>query len=558
MARSTATAKIEVSLRQRLVAKAECSSLRRLVRHCFQVRLAVLLSMAVSCRVIPNHHAGEDATRFDLRAQDPACFSTKGSYCDCGPSCSWREGDGLSCQEPESIEHNLFQSVVYPFLLTPLTRWDAARFLRLAHRPQLWLPQTNGQLSDTDLFQESERAHVFMPLFPSAVQRTASVLMLLPKWSLPSTCEQVMVLAAWFLNTLCCLLSAVSLYFLTENILRRQGVADLERGRLSRLAMLVFIYNPATVFFGTAYSEAMFSTFVFAGCCLHTQGHDWIASVFWAAGSGTRSNGILYVGYILLFGLGRFLRPQSLLERLQVTGKILLQAFLPCAVLIRHNRVGIAHHCDSEALDQPAWCALVDRASLFPRFNLYSYTQRQYWNVGIFKYYEVKQVPNFLLAAPILLVSSAAVMTWIRCQWTQLPEATVTRNTLIHVAKWASIRLQQFSGHLNGQGYPKKHDNREKTLVGEMALEAGPLMLGHYAVLAATIILGLTVAHVQISTRMICSTCPALYWFLATKVGFEEKRISPKVFVLGDAICWYCLSYTVLGIIMHSTWLPWT
>ena len=190
------------------------SSLLGLLGTAVVIRVVVLIAMATSCYFIPNHFPGEDVLTFPLRFQHPRetvttgsnasatasssatentiCFARQGSYCDCGSDCSWDDGDGSQCVEvTERPVKNVWQSHVYPFLLEPLTRWDAARFLRLAHQPQLYQPgmsvcrsedkddedcRDDKDGNDThpatscgtrNPYLQAEQAHVFSQPFPS-------------------------------------------------------------------------------------------------------------------------------------------------------------------------------------------------------------------------------------------------------------------------------------------------------------------------------------------------------------------------------------------------------
>jgi len=46
--------------------------------------------------------------------------------------------------------------------------------------------------------------------------------------------------------------------------------------------------------------------------------------------------------------------------------------------------------------------------------DVYGHVQRVYWNVGLFRYYELKQLPNFALAGPVLLLAAYTVYRTVR------------------------------------------------------------------------------------------------------------------------------------------------
>lgn len=57
-----------------------------------------------------------------------------------------------------------------------------------------------------------------------------------------------------------------------------------------------------------------------------------------------------------------------------------------------------------------AWCRR-------PVPNLYSHIQSAYWGVGFLRYWQWKQLPNFLLAAPALLLTACGAGRYLMGSW---------------------------------------------------------------------------------------------------------------------------------------------
>jgi phosphatidylinositol glycan class V len=520
---------------------------RCLFLRAFQVRLCMLFAMAVINAIVPTlNDPGDDVVRFNLRAGD-VCYNLKGSFCDCRWSCSWSETDLLDCAKTTSSSstHNFLHNQLYPFLLAPLTRWDAARFLRLAHLPQLRVPNYDAV---DDPFRESEQAHAFLDMFPAFIRVATIIIEKLPAAVVPSTCEQSLALAAWLINTASFCISTVVLFRLTCTLLRQDGGGGKGKSTFKYIKVfatrvsVLFTINPANVFFGTAYSESLFCTFVFCGCLAFSLDNVWVAVIAYIFATWTRSNGCLYFGLILLFEMGQAIRLRSVFG---LTRAICCTLVLFAVTMGRYNVQAFRLHCeqDDPLTVIPSWCTVPGA-----RYNVYSLIQRKHWNVGLFRYYVLKQIPNFCLAAPVLVLSSLACVAWIQNSF------IAYRKTVKH-EDWQG--LVSFVRICIGWGFNALRlfeSGRDNSHICHMnihdVLIHSPKTLGYFAVLTAATLLCVFVAHIQISTRLIFSLSPAIYWYMTSLV-----LSSP---ITGTLVLGYCLLFTFLGIVLHSTWLPWT
>jgi phosphatidylinositol glycan class V len=388
-------------------------------------------------------------------------------------------------------------------------------------------------------------------------------------------------------------------------------------------AARLFCVNPAGVFFTAAYSESLFAMLTFVGhavvarryyyaysyqCEMTNANREqqrvrkhlsrqynwtsyyWAQSMMlWMLASYTRSNGTFMSIWWMLIGLSkccfciRHARSKGIDNIVKVVFSLSFHFALACCVtypVLYHDRRGYNFHCVGQMIHQstiPAWCEGDD--STKSRFSLYAYVQRKYWNVGLFRYYEMKQIPNFILALPVLAISYAAVFTWISHSWARHGVAShastndkrintsfcaVARN----VFSWAFVTLDAscedeflLGSDTNASSSSSSSDETRALL--------GPKLLSHYAILAGFALVGSFLAHVQVSTRLIFSSCPAIYWFLSDLllVHYDNKKpvnirkgsfrytgaISPPLLIY-----LYFALYNILGVIMHVNWLPWT
>jgi GPI mannosyltransferase 2 len=561
-------------------------------------RIFYLIVMMLSCHFIPDHNPGDDVLRFDLRLNtnnnndnnnnipQTSCFCLAGQSCDLT---TWSGLNATVTTVPTKLPNTNVTCVipsaninstndVWSFMLQPFIKWDAARFLHLALNPRMRDPQYNV-VDNNNVYVVSEQAHAFLPMFPWILRHTALILhQLVPTVLLPPTYEALLVWSGILFNNLVCLtISTLALYDLTLNILGGHDGMSIISGRQHDVAAsvcLVFaIFNPAIVFFATNYSESLFAMMTFMGhaCMQHKKrSPDWIRSsswwsmgiLFWMIGSYTRSNGTIHSLALLQDGLAvvcHNYKKLHLSDRNSVSSishfpscalppilSSLIGALLVASPVRYHDWKGYQRHCIETGLQRPAWCLEKDTTVLGPTFSLYRYVQEKHWNVGLFRYYQWKQIPNFILAAPILVLSLGGAIAWIHWSLvTDFGKGKIPFNSLQMICwEWP---IQALSDSL---GLAKATRTGCSKRMTDYLLK-NPRLLGQYAILAILSLVGLLIAHVQISTRLICSSSPAAIWFLTfCLLGGKFRN--------GQIIGHYVMLYMILGAILHVNFLPWT
>lgn len=269
----------------------------------------------------------------------------------------------------------------------------------------------------------------------------------------------------------CNVLCALQMYRLSKLTLMSDAV--------SIVSTLLFVINPASVFFASLYSESLYCLLFITALIYVQQGSFWRANLFLFLTVFCRSNGLVNVGFtcfphfitfsnivVSVWATYRSNRGQSPLStkliiaalyRVMVISFIIIYVgspyvvyqryagYLFCSTVPKPSYLSfMTPEASSQELDDyalelgvhtphsvntsklPDWCVGVPWSS-------YTLLQKQFWNVGSLKYYEWKQLPNFLLASPVILIA---------CKTAQLFEQTA-RLTMISFGVIAEHRRTQ-------------------------------------------------------------------------------------------------------------------
>lgn len=378
-------------------------------------------------------------------------------------------------------------------LLGGFRRWDAHHYLHIAQYDYTF-----------------EHSLAFYPLFPFLINiLTTPATHLLPLLSF----RELALVIAIVLNIFFFVQAAHTLYSLTVHHIKHHAA----------IAVLLFCLNPASIFFTAPYTESLFSWLSFSVMLCASQRRFGAALWPLCASIACRSNGFINLGFVLFFGgmdwlaeLYRTLKEKEfrwkqhtvVLKMIGAIGTALFTFFLiqyyqyyKFCVQIQPNIPGfLKEHAIAKGYVVPGgnlseWCGWTVPIA-------YSYVQNHYWNVGFLQYYEWKQVPNFLLASPMVIVM------------------------MLHLLYWPNWKTSF-------------------------------VFMAHATFLLIVCVLCI---NVQVTTRLMASASPVLYWIFSTETSSEIKTIHdipmckwPVKLVL----LWFA-SYIIIGTTLFCNFLPWT
>ena len=267
--------------------------------------------------------------------------------------------------------------IVTETLLGGFDNWDSEYYIYIAQHGYTFL-----------------QSMAFFPLYPLLMWLVGRVALFPLSYLLAE--RSVFLIAGSLVNMAVFPLAAVALYLLTRLLSDSQ--------RFSIVTVLLFCINPASVFMSAVYTEALFAFFTFAGLCLLTHNHCWSASFLFSLASATRSNGIVLAGFVGYSHIYQIITSRTSVLQFSMI-YLVLSCVLQCTLVVLpfllfqlYSYWTFCHIPASSGQEVYEWCNWKLPLA-------YSYIQQHYWDAGFLQYFQMKQIPNFLLALPAVALA---------------------------------------------------------------------------------------------------------------------------------------------------------
>lgn len=266
------------------------------------------------------------------------------------------------------------------------------------------------------------------------------------------------------------------------------------------------------------------------------------SSICFMFASLTRSNGSVNCGFIIYYFISHlakryFTTTVSLFFMFRVSLWALFLNILIFSPIFMFNVYGYFHFCFYPAKETsidnvtcfiaPSWCSA-------PVPSIYNHVQAHHWGLGLFAYYKFAKIPNFFLASPVVTLSFYSLYLYFIQQ----------RRNIFHLGLLSD----------------------EKRIISKFEFASRNIFpfLFHLLFL---VVFALMYMHIEVSTRLIFSSTPVLYWSVASfitcdlnaaKVQVFSFTVWPSLSIKSKICVSYFLSYFVIGVLLHSNFLPWT
>ena len=123
--------------------------------------------------------------------------------------------------------------------------------------------------------------------------------------------------------------------------------------------------------------------------------------------------------------------------------------------------------------------------------NIYSHLQTKYWNVGLLQSYQWKQLPNFILATPVIVLC-----IYLCIQYYYINKNTITITTI---------------------PYKYTNNNNINNIYLYIKCLKKHYLLPHIIHMCVLLIVCVLFAHIQVTTRVLFSSCHVLYYMVICK-----------------------------------------